>query len=76
MVIQNSDIGNSAEIVDRHDYITKVDNTLLNFTVNQEKQADKFHEKTLEANSMTEKSNKLLKPVQFVIFKPLSYCFK
>ena len=58
LVIQNSGKGNSAVIVDRHDYITKAenilnnqdkftkvnlkDNTLLNLSVNQEKHADKF----------------------------------
>ena len=39
------------------------DDTLLNFTVNQEKHAEKVLKKLVESNNVTEKNRKLLKPV-------------
>ena len=74
MIIQKSDKGNSLVIVDRQDYIKKMDNilsdqkkftvnlkddTLLNFAVNQEKR--KVLKKLVESNSMTEKTQEIVK---------------
>ena len=80
LAIQKSDNGNSVGIVDRQNYIEKMerkgiknrqkvtivnmkDDTLLNFTVNQEKHAEKVLKKLVESNNVTEKNRKLLKPV-------------
>ena len=78
MIIQKSDTGNSAVIVDRQDYIKQMntlidqkkltmvninDDTLLKFAVNQEKHVAKVLKKLVESSSMTEKNRKLLKPV-------------
>ena len=75
LIIQKSDKGNSVVIVDREDYIRKMndilndkkkfwkinmkDNTLLNFAINQEKHVDKLRKKRVEPNSMTEKTTDL-----------------
>ena len=74
MIIQKSDKGNSLVIVDRQDYIKKMNNilsdqekftvnlkddTLLNFAVNQEKR--KVLKKLVESNSMTEKTQEIVK---------------
>ena len=75
LIIQKSDKGNSVVIVDREDYIRKMndilndkkkfwkinmkDNTLLNFAINQEKHVDKLRKKRVEPNSMTEKTTNL-----------------
>ena len=75
LIIQKSDKGNSVVIVDREDYIKKMndilndkkkfwkinmkDNTLLNFAINQEKYVDKLRKKRVESNSMTEKTTNL-----------------
>ena len=66
-------------IVDRQDYIKKIDDilsdqnkfckvslkddTLLNFAINQEKHVDKVLKNLVESNSMTKKTSKSLKPV-------------
>ena len=78
MIIQKSDTGNSAVIVDRQDYIKQMntlidqkkltivninDDTLLKFAVNQEKHVAKVLKKLVESSSMTEKNRKLWKPV-------------
>ena len=79
MIIQKSDKDNSVVIVDRQDYIKKMDDilsdqkkfskvslkddTLLNFAINQEKHVDKVLKKLVESKSMTEKTRKSLKPV-------------
>ena len=75
LIIQKSGKGNSVVIVDREDYIKKMndilndkkkfwkinmkDNTLLNFAINQEKHVDKLRKKRVEPNSMTEKTTNL-----------------
>ena len=74
MIIQKSDTGNSAVIVDRQDYIKQMntlidqkkltmvninDDTLLKFAVNQEKHIAKVLKKLVESSSMTEKNRKL-----------------
>ena len=74
MIIQKSDTGNSAVIVDRQDYIKQMntlidqkkltmvninDDTLLKFAVNQEKHVAKVLKKLVESSSMTEKNRKL-----------------
>ena len=77
--IQISEKGNSAVIVQRQDYLKKMndilrdqkkfskvslkDDTLLNFAINQEKHIDKVLEKLVKFKSMTEKTRKYLKPV-------------
>ena len=79
MIIQKSDEGNSVVIVQRQDYLEKMnyilsdqkkfskvklkDDTLLNFDINQEKHIDKVLKKFVESKSMTEKTRKSLKPV-------------
>ena len=79
MIIQKSDKGNSVVIVQRQDYLKKMndilsdqkkfskvslkDDTLLNFAINEEKHADKVLKKLVESKSMTEKTRKSLKPV-------------
>ena len=76
LIIQESVKGNSEVIIDRIDYIKKMDtilsnqnrftivnlkdDTLLNFDVNQEKQVET---RLVESNSITEKNKKSLKPV-------------
>ena len=66
-------------IVDRQDYIKKMDDilsdqkkfskvslkddTLLNFSISQEKHVDKVLKKLVESNSMTDKTRKSFKPV-------------
>ena len=75
LIIQKSHKGNSVVIVDREDYIKKMndilydkkkfwrinmkDNTLLNFAINQEKYVNKLRKKRVESNSMTEKTTNL-----------------
>ena len=71
MIIQKFDKGNSVVIVQRHNYLKKMndisdqkkfskvilkDDTLLNFAINQEKQVDKVLKKLVESKSMTEKN--------------------
>ena len=79
LIIQKSDKGNSAVIVQRQDYLKKMndilsdqkkfskvslkDDTLLNFAINREKHVDKFLKKLVESKSMTEITRKSLKPV-------------
>ena len=79
LIIQKSDKGNSVVIVQRQDYLEKIndtlsdqkkfskvslkDDTLLNFAINQEKRVDKVLKKFVESKSMTEKARKSLKPV-------------
>ena len=79
LIIQKSDKGNSVVIVQRQDYLEKMngilsdqkkiskvslkDDTLINFAINQEKHVDKFLKKCVESKSMTEKTRKSLKPV-------------
>ena len=69
MIIQKSDNGNSVVIVQRQDYLRKMndilsyqkkfskvslkDDTLLNFAINQEKHGDKTLKKLVESKSMT-----------------------
>ena len=78
MIIQKSDKGNSVVIVQRQDYLNKIndilrdqkkfskaslkDHTLLNFAINQEKHVDKVLKKLVESKSMTEITRKSLKP--------------
>ena len=68
LIIEKSDKGNSVIIVNKQNYIKKMDNilnnqkkftlvnlkddTLLNFAVNQEKNVDKVLKKLLSLNSM------------------------
>ena len=76
MIIQKSDTGNSAVIVDRQDYIKQMntlidqkkltivninDDTLLKFAVNQEKHVAKVLKKLVESSSMTEKKQEIVK---------------
>ena len=72
LIFQKPDIGNSAVIVARQNYLKKMvnilsdqkklirvnlkDDTLLNFTVNQENHVGKLLKKLVESNSMTEKT--------------------
>ena len=79
LIIQKSDKGNSVVIIQRQDYLEKMndilsdqkkfsevrlkDDTLLNFAFNQEKRVDKVLKKFVESKSMTEKTRKSLKPV-------------
>ena len=79
LIIQKSDKGNSVVIVQRQDYLGKMndilsdekkfskvslkDDTLLNFSINQVKHADNFFKKFVESKRMTEKTRKSLKPV-------------
>ena len=79
IIQQKSDKGNSVVIVKRQDYLKKMndilsdqknfskvrlkDDTLLNFTINQEKHVDKVLKKLVKSISMTEKTRKSLKPV-------------
>ena len=79
IIQQKSDKGNPVVIVKRQDYLKKMndilsdqknfskvrlkDDTLLNFTINQEKHVDKVLKKLVKSMSMTEKTRKSLKPV-------------
>ena len=79
MIIQKSDKGNSVVIVQRQDYLQKMndilsdqnkfskvslkDDTLLKFATIQEKHVDKVLKKLVESESMTEKTRRSLKPV-------------
>ena len=68
LIIQKSDKGNSTVIVQRQDYLMKMndsdhkkfskvslkDDTLLNFVINQEKQVDKVLKELAESKNMTE----------------------
>ena len=72
LIIQKSDKGNSAVIVQREDHLKKLndilsdqkkfskvslkDDTLLNFAINEEKHVDKVLKKLVESKSMTEKN--------------------
>ena len=72
LTIQKSDRGNSVGIVQRQDYIKKIndflsdqkkfskvslkDDILLNLAISQEKQVDKVPKKLSESKSMTEKN--------------------
>ena len=78
LIIQKSDKGNSVVIIQRQDYLKKMndmlsdqkkfskvslkDDTLLNFAINQEK-VYKVLKKFIESKSTTEKTRKSLKPV-------------
>ena len=69
LIIQKSDKGNSVVIVQRQDYLRKMndilsdkkkfskvslkDDILLNFVIRQEKHVDKFVKKLVESKSMT-----------------------
>ena len=69
LIIQKSDTDNSVVIVQRQDYLRKMndilsyqkkfskvslkDDALLNFTINQEKHVDKVLKKLVESKSMT-----------------------
>ena len=77
LIIQKSDKGNSVVIVQRQDYLEKMndilsdqkkfskislkDDTLLNFAINQEKDVDKILNKFVESKCMTEKNWKIFK---------------
>ena len=79
LIIQKSDKGNSVVIVEKQDYIKKMDDissdqkkfskvsrkddTLLNLVISQEKHVDKVLKQLLESKSMTEKTRQSLKPV-------------
>ena len=79
LIIQKSDKGNSVVIVQRQDYLEKMndilsdqkkfskvslkDDTLLSFAINQEKHVDKVLKKFAESKSVSEKTRKSLKPV-------------
>ena len=79
LIIQKSDKGNSVFIVQRQDYLKKMndvlidqkkfskaslrDDTLSNFAINQEKHNDKVLKRLVEPKSMTEKTRRSLKPV-------------
>ena len=79
MIILKSDKNNSVAIVQRQNYLKKMNDilsdqkkfskvslnheTLLNFAINQEKHVDQVLKKLVESKSMTEKTRKSLKPV-------------
>ena len=79
IVIQKSDKGNSIVIVDRDKYTEKMENFLsdqsklqkialkddnfLNFITSQEKRIDKIYKKLVDSTSMSEETQKHLKPV-------------
>ena len=79
IVIQKSDKGNSVVIVDKADYLDKMENLLndthkfekinlkndgiLNFAVNQEKRVDNILKELVAANSISEETRKFFKPV-------------
>ena len=79
IVIQKSGKGNSAVIVDKADYLDKMENLLnhkrkfekinlkndgiLNFAVTREKRVDNIFKKLVATNSISEETRKSLKPV-------------
>ena len=79
IVIQKSDKGNSVVVVDKADYLDKMDNLLndtrkfekinlkndgiLNFAINQEKRVDNIFKKLAASNSISEETRRSLKPV-------------
>ena len=79
IVIQKSDNGNSMVIVDRENYIEKMENVLsdqneyqktavknenfLNFITSQEKRIDKIRKKLVDSNSMSKETRRHPKPV-------------
>ena len=79
LIILKSDKNNSVAIVQRQNYLKKMNDilsdqkkfskvslnheTLLNFAINQEKHVDQVLKKLVESKSMTEKTRKSLKPV-------------
>ena len=79
LIIQKSDKCNSVVIVQRQDYLKKMndvlsdqkkfskvslkDDTLLNFDISQEKHVDKVLKKLVQRKGMMEKTRKSLKPV-------------
>ena len=79
IVIQKSDKGNSVVIVNKADYLDKMENPLndvgkfekinlrndgiLNFAVNQEKLVDNILKKLVATNSISEETRRSLKPV-------------
>ena len=76
LIIQKSDKGNSVVIVQRQDYLEKMNDILSDqkkfskvslkddtFAINHEKHVDKVLKKFVESKSMTEKTRKSLKPV-------------
>ena len=79
LIIQKSDNGNSVVIVQRQNYLKKMndilsyqkkfskvsleDDTLLNFAINQEKHVDNVLKNFVESKSMAEKTRKSSKPV-------------
>ena len=79
IVIQKSDKGNSVVVVDKADYLDKMDNLLndtrkfekinlnndgiLNFAINQEKRVDNILKKLVASNSTCEETRTPLKPV-------------
>ena len=78
-VIQKSDKGNSVVVVDKADYLDKMDNLLndtrklekiilkndgiLNFAINQEKRVDNILKKLVASKSISEETRRSLKPV-------------
>ena len=79
IVIQKSDKGNSVVVVDKADYLDKMDNLLndtrkfekinlkndgiLNFAINQEKRVDNILKKLVASKSISEETRRSLKPV-------------
>ena len=79
IVIQKSDKGNSVVIVDKADYLDKMENFLndtrkfekiilknggiLNFAANQEKHVDNTFKNLVASNSISEDTRRSLKPV-------------
>ena len=79
IVIQKSDKGNSVVVVDKADYLDKMDNLLndtrkfekinlkndgiLNFAINQEKRVENILKKLVASNSISEETRRSLKPV-------------
>ena len=79
IVIQKSDKGNSVVVIDKADYLDKMDNLLndtrkfekinlkndgiLNFAINQEKRVDNILKKHVAPKSISEETRRSLKPV-------------
>ena len=79
IVIQKSDKGKSVVVVDKADYLDKLENLLndtrkfekinlkydgiLNFAINQEKRIDSILKKLVASNSISEETRRFLKPV-------------
>ena len=78
IVIQKSDKGNSAVVVDKADFLDKMDllndtgnfekinlknDGILNFAINQEKRFDNIFKKLVASNSISEETRRSLKTV-------------